>query len=122
VGVGGGGVKDECHLRRPAYSSMHERTSCDVAVVAKAGLLGGNSAPPLCLLNMRTFNLISHNEEIIITRVELSDSHLLYDPTSGPFGDSMSAAARPKRWDVSRQAKGRDFVHPTKIGSFTLLT
>jgi hypothetical protein len=30
-------------------------------------------------------------------------------PTSGPFGDSMSAAARPKRWGLFRQAKGREF-------------
>jgi hypothetical protein len=41
--------------------------------------------------------------------------------TSGPFGDSMSAAARPKRWGVSRQAKGREF-DPTKVEFFTLLT
>jgi len=27
-------------------------------------------------------------------------------PISGPFGDSISAAARPKRWGVSRQTKG----------------
>jgi hypothetical protein len=42
--------------------------------------------------------------------------------TSGPFGDSMSAAARPKRWGVFRQAKGREFdpsrdrtFHPTYL-------
>jgi hypothetical protein len=40
-------------------------------------------------------------------------------PTSGPFGDSMSAAARPKRWGVSRQAKGREF-DPTRVEMFTL--
>jgi hypothetical protein len=32
--------------------------------------------------------------------------------TSGPLKDSMSAAARPKRWGVSRQAIGREF-NPT---------
>jgi hypothetical protein len=32
----------------------------------------------------------------------------------GPLGDSMSAAARPKCWGVSRQAKGREF-NPTKV-------
>jgi hypothetical protein len=31
-----------------------------------------------------------------------------------PFGVSMSAAARPKRWGVSRQAKGRDSI-PTRL-------
>jgi hypothetical protein len=41
--------------------------------------------------------------------------------TSGPFGDSMSAAARPKRWGVFRQAKGREF-DPGVIELFTLLT
>jgi hypothetical protein len=41
--------------------------------------------------------------------------------TSGPFGDSMSAAARPKRWGVSRQAKGQEF-DPTRVELFTLLT
>jgi hypothetical protein len=42
-------------------------------------------------------------------------------PTSGPFGDSMLAAARPKRWGVSRQAKCREF-DPTSFEIFTLLT
>jgi hypothetical protein len=41
--------------------------------------------------------------------------------TSGPFGDSMSAAARPKRWGVFRQAKGREFDNGV-IELFTLLT
>jgi hypothetical protein len=41
--------------------------------------------------------------------------------TSGPFGDSMSAAARPKRWGVSRQAKGQQF-DPTQVELFALLT
>ena len=43
-------------------------------------------------------------------------------PISGPFGDSMSAAARPKRWGVSRQTKGEEFdsargrtFHPTYL-------
>jgi hypothetical protein len=35
-------------------------------------------------------------------------SYMRYKLTSGPFGDSMSAAARPKRWGVFRQAKGRE--------------
>jgi hypothetical protein len=46
--------------------------------------------------------------------------------TSGPFGDSMSAAARPKRWGVFRQAKGPEFdpfrVDPFRVELFTLLT
>jgi hypothetical protein len=41
--------------------------------------------------------------------------------TSGPFGDSMSSAARPKRWGVFRQAKGREF-DPSRFELFTLLT
>jgi hypothetical protein len=41
--------------------------------------------------------------------------------TSGPFGDSMSAAARPKRWGVFRQAIGREF-DPSRVELFTLLT
>jgi hypothetical protein len=41
--------------------------------------------------------------------------------TSGPFGVSMSAAARPKRWGVFRQAKGREFDR-TRVEVFTLLT
>jgi hypothetical protein len=40
--------------------------------------------------------------------------------TSGPFGHSMSAAGRPKRRGVSRQAKGKEF-DPTKVGLFALL-
>jgi hypothetical protein len=32
--------------------------------------------------------------------------------TSGPFGDSMSAAARPKRWGVFRQAKIESSIPP----------
>jgi acyl-CoA synthetase (AMP-forming)/AMP-acid ligase II len=44
-----------------------------------------------------------------------------YIPTSGPFGDSMSSAARPKRWGVFRQAKGREF-DPSRFELFTLLT
>jgi hypothetical protein len=40
--------------------------------------------------------------------------------TSGPFGDSMSAAARPKRWGVFRQAEGREF-DPSRVELFTLL-
>jgi hypothetical protein len=51
--------------------------------------------------------------------------HSIHRLTSGPFGDSMSAAARPKRWGVFRQAKGREF-DPSKvefggIGLFALL-
>jgi hypothetical protein len=34
--------------------------------------------------------------------VSQSNFNPLYIPTSGPFGDSMSAAARPKRWGVFR--------------------
>jgi hypothetical protein len=41
--------------------------------------------------------------------------------TSRPFGDSMSAAARPQRWGVSRQAKGQEF-DPSKGELFTLCT
>jgi hypothetical protein len=41
--------------------------------------------------------------------------------TSGPFGDSLTAAARPKRLGVSRQAKGREF-DSTMVELFTLLT
>jgi hypothetical protein len=47
--------------------------------------------------------------------------HKILLPTSGPFGDSMSAAARPKRWGVFRQAKGREF-DPFRFELFTLLT
>jgi hypothetical protein len=39
--------------------------------------------------------------------------------TSGPFGDTMSAAARPKRWGVSRQAKGRE-IDSNGVEYFTL--
>jgi hypothetical protein len=45
----------------------------------------------------------------------------LEPPDSGPFDNFMSAAAGPKRWDVSRQAKGRGF-DPTRVVLFTLLT
>jgi hypothetical protein len=48
-------------------------------------------------------------------------SFCTYIPTSGPFGDSMSAAARPKRWGVFRQAKGREF-DPSRVELFTQLT
>jgi hypothetical protein len=41
--------------------------------------------------------------------------------TTGPFGDSISAAARPKRRGVSRQVKGQE-LDPTKFELFTLLT
>jgi hypothetical protein len=41
--------------------------------------------------------------------------------TSGPFRDSMSAAARPKRWGVSLQAKGQDF-NPTGVEISPYLT
>jgi hypothetical protein len=41
--------------------------------------------------------------------------------TSGPFGVSMSAAARPKRWGVFRQAKGREY-DPSRFELFTLFT
>jgi hypothetical protein len=37
------------------------------------------------------------------------------------FGNSMSAVARPKRWGISRQAKGQGF-DPTKFELFTPLT
>jgi hypothetical protein len=40
--------------------------------------------------------------------------------TSKSFGDSMSAAARPKRWGMSRQAKGQKF-DPTEVELLTLL-
>jgi hypothetical protein len=40
--------------------------------------------------------------------------------TSGPFGDPRSAAARLKRWGVSRQAKGREF-DPTRVEILALL-
>jgi hypothetical protein len=49
---------------------------------------------------------------------EAVDDNIL---TSGPFGDSMSAAARPKRWGESRQETGRDFDH-TRVEHFTLRT
>jgi hypothetical protein len=35
--------------------------------------------------------------------------------------DPMSAAARPKRWGVSRQVKGQEF-NPTKVELSTILT
>jgi hypothetical protein len=40
--------------------------------------------------------------------------------TSGPFEDSMSAAARPKRSGVFRQAKGQE-LDPTRVEPFTQL-
>jgi hypothetical protein len=40
--------------------------------------------------------------------------------TSGSFGDSILAAARPKRWGVSDQDKRREF-DPTRVELFTLL-
>jgi hypothetical protein len=49
--------------------------------------------------------------------------HCVWDTflTSGRFVDSMSAAARPKRWGVSRQGKARE-LDPTRVELFTLLT
>jgi hypothetical protein len=41
--------------------------------------------------------------------------------TSGPFGDSLAAAARPKRWGMSLQAKCLEF-DPTNVELLTLLT
>jgi hypothetical protein len=51
----------------------------------------------------------------------LDQGHGASTLTSGPFGDSMSAAARPKPWGVFRQAKGRQF-DPTRVELFTLST
>jgi hypothetical protein len=58
------------------------------------------------------------------TNLIVFDNHRLVFPvsahlqetllTSGPFGSSMSAADRPKRWGVSRQAKGRE-IDPTRV-------
>jgi hypothetical protein len=54
--------------------------------------------------------------------VKSSGNFDLFTPlTSGPFGDSMSTAARPKRWGVSRQTQGREF-NPTRVEFLTLLT
>jgi hypothetical protein len=64
-----------------------------------------------CLVSSRTMH------EIVFCLVVLCMTLLL---TSGPFGDSMSAA-RPKRWGVSRQAKDREF-NPTRVELITLLT
>jgi len=36
----------------------------------------------------------------------------LSEPISGPFGDSMSVAARPMRWGMSRQTKGQQLDSP----------
>jgi hypothetical protein len=44
---------------------------------------------------------------------------IMYRPLT--LGDSMSAAARPKRWDVFRYAKGREF-DTSRVELFTLLT
>jgi hypothetical protein len=39
--------------------------------------------------------------------------------TSGPFEDSVSAAARPKRWGVLSSERSR--VHPSRVKLLTLL-
>jgi hypothetical protein len=52
--------------------------------------------------------------------VDFGPHMLLVDPPLDPSG-ILSAAARPKRWDVSRQAKGREF-DSTKVELFTLFT
>jgi hypothetical protein len=50
-----------------------------------------------------------------------SGSALPYYMTSEPFGDSTSAAARPKRWGVTGQAEGGE-LDPTRVRLSTLLT
>jgi hypothetical protein len=70
--------------------------------------------PPL---NPRKKNLVQRyrgwcQEYLVQAEISLRTMPL----TFGHFGDSMSAAARAKRWGVFRQAKGQEFEQ------FTLLT
>jgi hypothetical protein len=66
-------------------------------------------------------NLLDLSKQPVRRALEFTFDYNNIILTSGPFGDSMSAAARPKRWGVFRQAKGREF-DPSSFEHFTLLT
>jgi len=99
-----------CKLRPPQSSAVWGR-GCgpprSPRPHLRAAILGpaaGGAAPPTSVAGhavapLQASPCPSECQAVLYDRIQIS-------PISGPFGNSMSAAARPERWGVSRATKG----------------